>query len=323
MVPGAPAVIAVYGPTGSGKTDVAVRVARALGTEVVNCDPAQCYRGLPILTNQPDPDEHDAIAPHRMIGVWSLRHEASFVGFAERAHAEIDDAIASHGVVVACGGSGLYLQAALTRLAHSDLGGAPQHDPATRAELEEAYDQLGGGALLAELTALDPHVGARLHPNDRPRIVRALEVARRGESIAPKGASHWDAAPRVPRALFGLTVDRAVVRTRIDRRTRSMFDAGVLEEVAGLAGARGERASDVFSTTARKLHGLSDCLGALDGSWSRAQALEQMTVRTRQYAKRQDTWARRWPGLEPVDATDGDVDRIARAVIDSVRTPTR
>lgn len=305
-----PAVIAIFGPTGSGKTEVAVRVAAALGTEVVNCDPAQCYAGLPILTNQPDAG-HDAIAPHRMVGIWPLTHEASFVGFAAWAHEEIDALVRDHGVAVACGGSGLYLQAALTTLPDPGEQGVPEHDPELRTRIEDEYQQRGGAALHAELATLDPAVARRVHPNDRIRIVRALEVARRGTSISPSGGSHWDAPRRHDTVLFGLDVERSVIRARIDGRTERMFDAGVLDEVAAIAGTHGELADAALSGTARKLHGLEDCLGVLRGDWTRERAIELMATRTRQYAKRQMTWGRRWPGLAWVDATDSDADRIA------------
>ena len=311
-------VVAIFGPTGSGKTEVAVELAAALGTEVVNCDPAQCYRGLPILTNQPAP-EHDAIAPHRMVGIWPMQHEASFVGFAAQAHRELDELVTTRGIAVACGGSGLYLQAALTSLPDPAQGGAPDHDPAARIELERRYDAEGPTVLHAELARLDPRVAARVHPNDRPRIIRGLEVARRGESIAPDGGSHWDAPLRHATQLFGLSVERQVIRDRIDARTTAMFDAGVLDEVAALAGPDGARADEVFSHTARKLHGLEDCLGVLRGDWSRARAIELMATRTRQYAKRQVTWAKRWPGLEFVDVTNADV----QAAVDGMQRRVR
>jgi tRNA dimethylallyltransferase len=307
------AAVAIFGPTGSGKTEVAVRVAAALGTEVVNCDPAQCYAGLPILTNQPGP-EHDAIARHRMVGIWQLTYEASFVAFADRAHVEIDGLVRGRGAAVACGGSGLYLQAAITELPAAADTPAALHDEHLRAELEGRWDAGEGALLHAELAELDAPIAARTHPNDRPRVVRALEVARLGGSIAPDGASHWDAPQRHDTLLVHLLVDRAVIRERIDRRTVAMFEAGVLDEVAAIAGPRGEHADVVFSATARKLHGLEDCLGVLRGDWSVEQAIDQMATRTRQYAKRQDTWARRWPGIVFVDATDGDVDRIAGEV---------
>ena len=313
-----PPVVAIFGPTGSGKTEVAVRVAAALGTEVVNCDPAQCYRGLPILTNQPGA-EHDAIAPHRLVGAWGMDHEASFVEFAEHAHAAIDELVATTGHAVACGGSGLYLQAAITVLPAAQDGPAALSDPVLRAELEARWDAGDGAALYAELAQLDPPIAERTHPNDRPRVVRALEVARLGGSISPDGASHWDAPLRHDTRLVHLNVERAVIRERIDRRTARMFDEGLLDEVAALAGTDARRADEVFSTTARKLHGLEDCLGVLRADWSRETAIERMATRTRQYAKRQDTWARRWPGITFVEATDGDVDRIASDVLELTR----
>lgn len=308
-----PVVVAIFGPTGSGKTDVAVRVAAALGTEVVNCDPAQCYRGLPILTNQPT-TEHDAIAHHRLVGAWGMEHEASFVEFAGLAHAAIDELVTGHGAAVACGGSGLYLQAALTELPAAHAPSA-LHDGALRAQLERRWEAGEGAALHAELAALDPPVARRTHPNDRPRVVRALEVARLGGSISPDGASHWDAPQRHPTLLVHLRVDRPVIHARIDRRTRAMFDAGLLDEVAGRAGSDGSLADGAFSVTARKLHGLEDCLGVLRGDHPRDRAIELMATRTRQYAKRQDTWARRWPGMQHVEASDGDVERIAADVL--------
>lgn len=308
-------VVAIFGPTGSGKTEVAVRVAAALGTEVVNCDPAQCYRGLPILTNQPG-SEHDAFAPHRMVGVWPMAREASFVDFAAQAHAELDALVADRGAAVACGGSGLYLQAALTELPAAAGGPAALHDATLRAELEARWEAGEGPALHRELAGLDPPVAARTHPNDRPRVVRALEVALLGGSISPNGASHWDAPRRHETLLAHLQVERAVIRDRIDRRTATMFEVGVLDELAALAGARGERADEVLSATARKLHGLEDCLGVLRGDWTRERAIELMATRTRQYAKRQDTWARRWPGMTFLEATDGDVERIAAELLE-------
>ena len=144
-----PNLVAVFGPTGSGKTEVAVRVAAALASEVVNCDPAQCYRGLPILTNQPGV-EHDVIAPHRMVGVWGMDREASFVGFAEQAHVDVDELVANTGHAVACGGSGLYLQAAITQLPAAEADSpAALHDAALRSTLEARWDAGEGAALNA------------------------------------------------------------------------------------------------------------------------------------------------------------------------------
>lgn len=321
-----PRVVAIFGPTGSGKTDVAVHVARALETDVVNADPAQCYAGLPILTNQPT-TEHDAIAPHHLIGCWSLRDVASIVTFAHAAHACIDELITTRGVAVVCGGSGLYLQAALTHLARRDL---PDRGAELRAELDERYAMHGAEHAHAQLARLDPVAAARIHRNDRKRLIRAWQVALTGATVAPRDSSVWQQPQRHATRIMGLGVDRAVIRDRIGRRTREMFDAGVVEEVAGVVGPRGEHADEALSVTARRLHGLDDCIGVLRGQHTREQAIELMTTRTRQYAKRQDTWARRVVGLQRVetlasgeaaDAYGADV--LARRIVDLVRSPLR
>jgi len=116
--------------------------------------------------------------------------------------------------------------------------------------------------------------------------------------------------------LFGLNVERSIITARIDERTRRMFDRGLLDEVAALADVDGSAADNAFSHTARKLHGLDDCLGVLSGEWSREHALQRMAARTRQYAKRQMTWGRRWPGLIWLEASSGDATRIVADVLD-------
>lgn len=308
-----PKVISIFGPTGSGKTDVAVRVAASLNTEVVNCDPAQCYRGLPTLVNHPTL-EHDQIASHRLIAIWGMDFTSSFVQFADAAHEAIDELVSDRGHVVVCGGSGLYMQAALTDLASADA--APLHDRALRAELERRWEDGDQARLYQELAKLDSAVATRTHPHDRPRVVRALEVALLGGSISPEGGSHWDAKHRHDSILVHLQVDRPQVHMRIDERTQRMFDAGVLDEIATLAGSDGSKADVVFSSTARKLHGLEDCLGVLRREHSQEVAIEKMARRTRQYAKRQDTWARRWPGMGSVAASDANFDQIARRILE-------
>lgn len=311
----APGVIAVFGPTGSGKTDVAVRVARKLGTEVVNADPAQCYRGLPILTNQPQP-EHDAIAPHRLIGCWTLQTEASIVDFAVVAHQAIDELVQQKGSAVVCGGSGLYLQAAVSELATTDI---PDRGKALRGQLDARYDALGATAAHAALAALDSGAAAKIHPNDRKRVVRAWQVALDGGSVAPSTSSMWDAPHRHVTRVAGLVVDRTVMRQRIGARTEQMFEAGVLGEVAGIVGDHAEHCDTALSVTARRLHGIDDCIGVLRAEHSRERAIEMMTTRTRQYAKRQDTWARRIEGLLPIATASNDIDQLADDIVSKVR----
>lgn len=311
-----PLVVAVFGPTGSGKTDIAVDVARRLGTEVVNCDPAQCYSGFPILTNKPGP-EHDAVAPHRMVGLWPLSHEASVAQFSEQAQREVDDLLAQHGSAVVCGGSGLYVRAALYELrwGSESAAGAVPPDPDLRASLHEQYAALGPSTLHARLAARDPRLAARIHPHDTKRLVRALEAAEHQGSVSPQGASMWDALPRhAATYVAGLAVDRGLVRARIDERTEAMFARGLLEEVEGELGPGAER-FEQMSATAQKLHGLLDCVQAVRGQIGVEEACLRMSARTRQYAKRQDTFARRWPGLVPLPVDLGSFDAAAAGTL--------
>lgn len=309
-------VITVFGPTGSGKTDVAVRVARHLGAVVVNADPAQCYDGLPVLTNQPDA-HHDAIAPHRLVGMWPLTTAATVAEFARQAHDEIDRQLDAVGRVVVCGGSGLYLRAALSPLALGGDGAATPSHGHVREELERELAEHGSAAMHLRLEQLDPAAAERIHVNDHRRIVRALEAARAGGSTAPAGDSIWNAPYRRPTAVIGLGVSRDLIRARIMARATDMFRRGALEEVAGVVGADASRV-DQLSLTARRIHGLDECIGVLRGDHDRAHAIAQMATRSQQYAKRQDTWARRWAELQRIDADDvaTRADEVARLVVE-------
>lgn len=305
------AVLAIFGSTGSGKTDVAVRVARLLDTEVVNADPAQCYRGLALLTNQPTL-EHDSIAPHRLVGTWELATEANVAQFAREAHRAIDSLIQQNGVVVVCGGSGLYLRAALTELGFgADAGDAPPQ-PQLRAVLTQLYDRAGAQTLHNWLGRLDPDAAARIHPSDAKRIVRGCEAVLQGGSVA--AGSLWDTPTRHRTLVVDLRVDRPVLWERIERRTARMLAGGVIEEVAGVIGSNGHRLQDL-SETARMIHGLSDCANVLTGQWDVEQARQSLVIRTRQYGKRQATWGRRWPGIVGLESTSTGPDQLATLVL--------
>jgi len=235
----------------------------------------QVYRGLPILTNQ---------GPGRLVALWPLDHEASVGEYAPLAQAAIDEILASGRTPIVVGGTGLYLRAALADLA---LPAAPA--PGERERWEQVYDD--DPALAHErLAGLDPAAAAAVHPNDRRRVVRALELAAAGASLAPATDRLWAEETRHPTVLVGLDVPKDVLERRIEERTRAMFDAGVVDEVrAALAGP--------ISSTARKTLGLDE-VAALP----REQAIEAIVVRTRRYAAYQRKWMRRVPGLVMVDA---------------------
>ena len=287
-------VIAIFGPTASGKTAVAEAVAVLVGGEVVSCDSMQAYRGLPILTCQP-------ARLTRLVGIWPLDHEGSVGEYARLAHTAIDALVAAGRTPVVSGGTGLYLRAALAEL------GLPSAPPrGTRARWEETYDRDGAAATHRRLAELDPEAAAVVHANDRRRVVRALELAEAGESLVPSTDRLWARETRHPTLLVGLDVPPEELLRRIERRTAAMFEAGVQEEVrAALAGA--------VSVTARKALGLDEV-----AELPRDEALAAIVVRTRRYAAYQRKWMRRIPGLVMVNA-----DRPADEVADEIQQMAR
>ncbi len=293
-----PSVIAIFGPTASGKTAVAEAVADRIGGEVVSADSMQAYQGLPILTAQPE-------RPTLLVGIWPLSHEGSVAEYAERAHAAIDELLAAGGTPVVAGGTGLYLRAAL-----AELGLPPAPPPELRSHWEELYDRLGAERALQVLVERDPEAAARLHANDRRRVVRALELTELGASLRPDADRLWTREMRHDTIVFGLDVPRDVLIDRIERRARQMFDAGVVEE------ARGALAGDLSSTAVRAL-GLRDVV-----ELPREEALEALIVRTRRYAAYQRKWMRRIPGLVSVNA-DRPPGEVADEIVEVARTRER
>jgi tRNA dimethylallyltransferase len=289
----------VFGPTASGKSGVALELARALGGEIVSCDAMQMYRCLPILTNQPSPEELAAV-PHHLVGVWELEHRGSVAEFGELARAAIADIGARGRVPILCGGSGLYLRAALAPI---DI--PPEPENGTRDRLEALYEELGPEAAHELLARRDAAAASRVHPNDRRRVVRALELTEQGLSLAPGEDVLWERPDLEGVRIFGLVVDPPEIDRRIAARTEAMFAAGVEEEV------RTALAEHRFSETAARMHGLQDVRALLDGEVDHAEAKRRMTLRTRQYAKRQRTWMRRLPGLVEVRGAGEILERAA------------
>jgi len=270
-------VVAVFGPTASGKSAVAEAVAGRLGTEVVSADAMQVYRGLPILTNQPS-------TPTRLVGIRALDEEMSVGAFGELAHGEIDALVDDRGAAVVCGGTGLYLRAALAEL---DI--PPAVHPETRARVAREVDHDRHAAHL-RLGHLDPAAAAAVHPHDRKRLVRALELAEEGASLVANQDRLWAGATRRLTVIVGLEVAPDVLERRIRERTETMFERGVVDEVrAALSGP--------VSRTAEKTLGLTEIaeLGP--------DALEPIVARTRRYAAYQRKWMRRIPDLVLLDGT--------------------
>ena len=238
----------------------------------------QVYRGLPILTNQP-------ARPTRLVAIWPLTHEASVGEYQRLAHAAVDELVHSRGAAVVAGGTGLYLRGAV-----AELRLPPAPDAELRERTARLYDRLGAQAAHRLLASRDARAAAGLHPNDRRRVVRALELRELGDSLAPDRDRLWSEETRHATLVVGLHVSKDELERRIERRTHAMFERGVEEEV------RRALASPV-SATARKTMGLEE-VAALP----REKALETLVVRTRRYAAYQRKWMRRIPGVVMVDA---------------------
>jgi tRNA dimethylallyltransferase len=296
-----PSVIAIFGPTGVGKTAVAIALADALRNRgedpvAVSADALQIYRGLEILTGAADAQEQRRLE-HRLVSCVPVSDAFSAGRYAQLAHAEIDQLRRAGRRPIVVGGTGLYLRAALTEL---DL--KPPVDPAIRAELTARLASVGPRPLHAELAAARPDVAAALAPTDSQRITRALELLAAGLDPARPADQLWTDHTRVPTRLVGLTIERARLYEQIDARVARMLEAGVLEEVR-------RAAENGAGPTAEKAVGFRELL---------AGDPEAMARRTRQYARRQLTWMRKLPGVELIDMTGSDPGQAAARILQSL-----
>jgi tRNA dimethylallyltransferase len=296
-----PRIIALFGPTAVGKSAVALAIAQLLGSHgerpvAVSADALQVYAGLETLTGVASPAER-AVLAHRLVSFLPLQATFSVGQYAELAHAEIDALLAAGSRPIVVGGTGLYLRAALTEL---DL--RPQPREGVRERWVGELERHGVRALHETLSGRAAWAASRIDPNDRQRVVRALELLESGELEPPEGPSQlWGDELRHPTLLAGLTMERSALYEAIDARVEAMLDAGVREEVhrAHAAGA---------SATARKALGFQELL---------AGDVEAMKRRTRNYAKRQLTWMRKLAEVRVFDVTGRDPIAVAREILDS------
>ena len=291
-------VIGLFGPTASGKSDVAAAVTELLPAEVVSADAMQVYDGLPILTNR---------SPHRerLVGMWPLSQIASVGEYAPLAHAAVDEILEAGRTPLVVGGTGLYFRAALAEL---ELPPAPE--PGARERWERLYDEDGPAAAHARLEELDPGAAGRVHPNDRRRVVRALELAEAGRSLVPLADALFGGAWRHPTLVVGLDVPKPELEQRIAERTRRVFEAGVEDEVRNALSAEP-------SATAQKIIGLAEV-----ATLPREEAIAALIVRTRRYAAYQRKWLRRLDGLVMV-AADRPPEETAAEIVALARTRER
>jgi tRNA dimethylallyltransferase len=295
---GAPQVIAIFGPTGIGKTAVAIELAELLRERdqdpvAISADALQVYRGLETLSGAAGAEDQVRLE-HRLLGIVPATDAFSVGEFMPLAHAEIDTALAEGRTPIVVGGTGLYLRAALTEL---DL--YPPPPASVRARWTEEVERRGPAELHRELTERAPWAVEGIEPTDRSRIVRTLELLEMGELEPREGESQlWTEHTRHPTLLAGLTMEREELYRRIDERVDAMVAAGAAEEVQRVEAAGASR-------TARKALGYEELL---------AGDIDAMKRRTRQYAKRQLTWMRKLAGVRTIDVTGREPAAVATEI---------
>jgi tRNA dimethylallyltransferase len=281
-------VVAVVGPTATGKSALAIRLAKRLGGEVVNADSMQLYRGMDIGTAKLSVDERQGV-PHHLLDVWEVTRTASVADYQSMARTVIDDLLGRDVTPVLVGGSGLYLRAALDRI---DFPGT---DPDLRAALEAELAREGSHALHRRLSATDPAAAAVISPANGRRIVRALEVAALTGAAYPAALPEYSSVYDV--SFVGLDLPDPVIDQRISKRVDRMIVAGLLEEVRHLDGA-GLREG----VTASRALGYAQLLDVLDGRCDLESAAVETKARTRRFVRRQRSWFRRDPRIVWFDA---------------------
>jgi len=302
----APPLVALFGATALGKTEVALALAERLHADIVVADSMQVYAGLPIVTNQPD-EAQRARARHHLVGFVPPQREFTVAEYAGEAHAVIDGLRHEGRAVIVEGGSGLYLRAAL-----GDLEFAGPPDAALRRELEERWVR-DPDEVLDELRRRDPAGLARLDAANPRRVVRALEaVLVSGEPLPTAGRDHlWRPGERYVHTMVALVPDddREALKARIETRVGEMLVAGALEEVA--------RARDggPLSRTALQAIGVRELSAVLDGDLSLEEAAARMKARTRALARRQLTWLRKLPAATQVPADGRPPEAVAEHVL--------
>ena len=301
-------VLAVVGPTASGKTALAVRLAKQFGGEIISADSMQIYSDLFVSTARPDENEMQGV-PHHLLGFLPANvpfSAAEFCAMAKTCAAQIH---ARGGRVILCGGTGLYVQSFLENISFTGEAG----DPAFRARMHDLAEKQGNEAVWRELQAVDPQGAAALHPNNLGRVIRALEIYRStGLTTAQQHVrSRCEPSPYRSLVLCLGFADRQKLYERIDRRVRDMLRRGLEDEA--------RRFFEIYGTdegTARQAIGCKEFLPYFRGEVTYEQAVESICRGTRRYAKRQLTWFRRMPDIQtiyadaPQDVFDQAMERI-------------
>jgi tRNA dimethylallyltransferase len=292
-----PRVVAVVGPTATGKSALGLALAHELGGEVVNADSMQLYRGMDIGTAKLAPDEREGV-PHHLLDIWEVTETASVADYQRRCRECIESLLAEGVTPILVGGSGLYLRAVLDRIEF------PGTDPALRADLEADLASLGPERLHSRLTSVDPAAASAIAPENGRKIVRALEV------IVLTGRPFTAALPAYDDPVFdtvqvGLDLPTPVLDAKISRRVDAMVARGFVDEVRALD-ALGLRSG----VTASRALGYAQFLAALDGVLTMAEAAAETARATRRFVRRQRSWFRRDPRIHWLDSGPAAVERV-------------
>ena len=302
-------VIAVVGPTASGKSALADELAVRLGTEVVSADAMQVYRRMDIGTAKTPPDERRV--PLLCVDVADPSETYSVACYEREAHACVDRLVGEGRTAIVCGGTGLYVRAALEDM---DFPSGDQTNNPVRERYARLAEELGPQRFHDLLAARDPQSAALIHPNNTRRVVRAFELLEQGLSYACQHEGLHVRTNRHPTLVVGLTMDREVLYERINARVDRMMEQGLVDEVRGLAD---EGLAE--SLTSRQAIGYREILAALAGECTIEQAVEDIKRATRRYAKRQLSWFRGDERVVWIDALSGDVGSLADHVMELAR----
>ena len=279
-------LIVIAGPTASGKTALALRVAEVFGGEIVSCDSVAIYRGLDIGSAKPSPEER-ARVPHHALDLLDPDEAANAGDYARAARAALGEIRGRGCLAIVAGGTGLYLRALLHGLAP-----APPRDEELRARLREFAVRRGAGALHRVLRRFDPHAAEMIHANDAPKLIRSLEMTLLGRRPQTEQWSAGREALQGFRTLqIGLNPPRAALYERINQRAAGMFERGLLEETARIRERYGDGARALGSL------GYLQAIAVLDGTLGLQEAVAAAQQGHRNYAKRQLTWFRREPAM--------------------------
>ena len=295
-------VIAVVGPTASGKSGLALDLARRLDGEIVNADAMQLYRGMDIGTAKLSVADRRGI-PHHLLDVLEISDESSVAAYQVDARGAIDEILGRGAVPILVGGSGLYVSSVLWNFTF------PGTDAGIRAALEAELESSGPGILYKRLAELDAAAASAIGPHNGRRLVRALEVIQLTGEPFGSGLPD-DSEPWRPVTILGLQSPRETLVPRLDARVERMWAEGLLDEVRALDRTR-------LGVTAARAIGYAQALAQLDGELSEVEAIERAAALTRRYARRQVGWFRRYPGATWFDADDTELVDVALATIDA------